>query len=86
MQISSPLHRLNFHFCDIMIYKKHTFGHSDDQNLFLIHIRSFSTGSWFTALKTFGISYNKNHKSIFCYANKVTSGKSLGNLKKGTSC
>ena len=43
MQISSPLHRLNFHFCDIVIYKKNTFDHSDNQNVFLIHIRSFST-------------------------------------------
>ena len=26
-----------------MIYKKNTFDHSDNQNVFLIHIRSFST-------------------------------------------
>lgn len=29
--------------CDIVIYKKYRFGHSDDHNVFLIYIWSLST-------------------------------------------
>ena len=42
--------------------------------------------SWFTALKTLGISCDKSNKCVFCYDNEVTFGRSFGNLGMGPGC
>ena len=60
-----------------MIYKKYIFGHSDNQNIFLICIW-FSSSPWLTLLKP--LEFPKcveSDKGVFCYVNKMTFGKQL---------
>ena len=53
---------------DIMMYKKYTFGHSNDQSVFLI---SFWSSPWFLAHrspKSWNFLSDKSNGSIFCYS------------------
>lgn len=54
--------------CNIAIYKKFIFGHSNDQNIFLVYLVLLQ-GFWLTAPKTLEISRNKGFIGVFCYVN-----------------
>jgi len=69
-----------------VIYGKCIFGHSDDQNIFLIYNLVLVHGSWLTAPKTLRISCNESDKGVFSYFDEMTCGKPLGNLRMGAGC
>ena len=75
-----PLHTA---FCDIAIYKKYIFGHSDDQNIFPVYIFDlFPHFLTHCSPNAWDFLRVENDKDFFCYVNEMAFGKHL-NVEDG---
>ena len=66
-------------YCDIVIYKKNVFDHSDDQYMYISPI--YLACSYFlthSSQSPWNFLNVESNKGIFCYVNDVTFGKLIG--------
>lgn len=63
---------------DTEIYKKYIFGHSDDQNILLIHMWPSATVPDSQLPRSQNLLSVESDTGVFCYVNEMAFGSTLG--------